>query len=85
MGHLVTVAACQLNQWALDWEENTDRIIKSIVEAKKLGAKLRVGPELEITGYDCLDTFLESDTFLHSFEMLARILSNQECYGILLE
>ena len=85
MGHLVTVAACQLNQMALEWEGNTDRIIKSIIEAKKLGARLRVGPELEITGYDCEDHFLESDTYLHSFEMLARILSNQECYGIILE
>lgn len=85
MGHLVTVAACQLNQWALDWEGNIDRIIKSIIEAKSLGAKLRVGPELEITGYDCQDSFYESDTYLHSWEMLARVLSNQECYGVLLE
>jgi hypothetical protein len=25
-----------------------------------MGARLRIGPELEITGYGCLDHFLES-------------------------
>lgn len=39
-----------LNQWALDWEGNAERIIESIRQAKAAGAKLRVGPELEITG-----------------------------------
>jgi NAD+ synthase (glutamine-hydrolysing) len=51
MGHLVTVATCSLNQWALDYEGNTKRIIESIHLAKKAGARLRVGPELEICGY----------------------------------
>ncbi|KAL9098268.1 MAG: hypothetical protein Q9163_006046 [Psora crenata] len=74
MGHLITVAACSLNQWALDWVGNTNRIIESIKLAKKAGAKLRVGGELEITGYDCLDHFLENETYLFSWEMLARIL-----------
>lgn len=44
--HLVTLSTCNLNQWALDFEGNTNRIIQSIHEAKKAGAKLRVGPEL---------------------------------------
>lgn len=57
--HLVTLSTCNLNQWALDFEGNTDRIIRSIHEAKKAGSKLRVGPELEVSGYDCLDHFLE--------------------------
>ncbi|KAK0515479.1 hypothetical protein JMJ35_001513 [Cladonia borealis] len=85
MGHLTTVAACSLNQWALDWECNTNRIIESIKLAKKAGAKLRVGGELEITGYDCLDHFLENETYLLSWEMLARILDDKECYGCLLD
>jgi NAD+ synthase (glutamine-hydrolysing) len=51
MGHLVTVATCNLNQWALDFEGNTRRIIESIQKAKQAGAGLRVGPELEICGY----------------------------------
>jgi NAD+ synthase (glutamine-hydrolysing) len=38
-----------LNQWALDFEGNLARILESIKVAKEKGAKLRVGPELEIT------------------------------------
>ncbi|TGZ84253.1 glutamine-dependent NAD(+) synthetase with GAT domain-containing protein [Ascodesmis nigricans] len=85
MGHLTTIATCSLNQWALDFEGNTERIIRSIQIAKEKGAKLRVGPELEITGYGCLDHFLEGDTYLHSWEMLARILEHPDCQDILLD
>ncbi|KHO02056.1 Nitrilase/cyanide hydratase and apolipoprotein N-acyltransferase [Metarhizium album ARSEF 1941] len=55
MGRCVTVATCSLRQWALDFEGNTARIIESIRQAKAAGARLRVGPELEITGYGCND------------------------------
>ncbi|KZF19560.1 glutamine-dependent NAD(+) synthetase [Xylona heveae TC161] len=85
MGHLITVATCALNQWALDFEGNTERIIQSIQKAKAAGATLRVGPELEITGYGCLDHFLEGDTFLHSWEMLAKIIDHEDCQDILLD
>ena len=44
MGNYITVATCNLNQWALDFEGNRDRILESIKEAKRQGAKLRVGP-----------------------------------------
>jgi NAD+ synthase (glutamine-hydrolysing) len=74
-----------LNQWALDFEGNADRIIESIRKAKALGATLRVGPELEITGYGCLDHFLEGDIFLHSWEMLARIIEDADCQDILVD
>jgi NAD+ synthase (glutamine-hydrolysing) len=50
MGHLVTVATCNLNQWTLDFEGNTKRIVESIQKAKAANARLRVGPELEICG-----------------------------------
>ncbi|OJD34895.1 glutamine-dependent nad(+) synthetase [Diplodia corticola] len=85
MGHLTTLATCQLNQWALDFEGNLERILESIRQAKAAGASLRVGPELEITGYGCLDHFLESDIFLHSWEMIAKILSDKSCYDIILD
>jgi NAD+ synthase (glutamine-hydrolysing) len=48
MGRKVTIAACTLNQWALDFEGNMTRIIQSILEARELGAVYRTGPELEI-------------------------------------
>ncbi|KAJ5759768.1 hypothetical protein N7520_006924 [Penicillium odoratum] len=85
MGHLVTLATCSLNQWALDFEGNAARIIESIRQAKAAGATLRVGPELEITGYGVLDGFLEGDTFLHSWEMLARIIDHPDCQDIVVD
>jgi predicted amidohydrolase len=51
MAPLITLATCALNQWALDFEGNLQRIKKSIIKAKEAGATLRVGPELEIPGY----------------------------------
>ncbi|KAK4462904.1 hypothetical protein QBC42DRAFT_266951 [Cladorrhinum samala] len=85
MGHLVTVATCNLNQWVLDWEGNLARIIESIHLAKAAGARLRVGPELEISGYSCLDHFHEIDIFEHSLEMLRRLLLDESTHGILLD
>ncbi|KAJ9355667.1 putative glutamine dependent NAD+ synthetase [Paecilomyces variotii] len=85
MPNLVTVATCNLNQWALDFEGNTSRIIESIKKAKAAGAKLRVGPELEICGYGCLDHLLEQDLYLHCWEMLERILSDKDCSGMILD
>ncbi|KAL4913140.1 hypothetical protein BDW62DRAFT_170328 [Aspergillus aurantiobrunneus] len=85
MGRLATLATCSLNQWALDWEGNAERIIESIRQAKAAGATLRVGPELEISGYGVLDGFLEGDTFLHSWEMLARIIDHPDCQDIVVD
>ena len=52
----------------MDFTGNLERIILSIEEAKKRGAKYRLGPELEISGYGCEDHFLESDTYDHSWQ-----------------
>ncbi|KAF9005960.1 hypothetical protein BDQ17DRAFT_1352471 [Cyathus striatus] len=82
MGHLITLATCSLNQWALDFQGNYERIMKSIAIAKSRGATLRVGPELEIPGYGCQDHFLEGDTALHSWEVLAHILASDATIGI---
>ncbi|ORX52980.1 glutamine-dependent NAD(+) synthetase with GAT domain-containing protein [Piromyces finnis] len=85
MGHLITLAVAQLNQWALDFEGNCERIIESIRIAKEKGATFRVGPELEICGYGCNDHFLESDTYLHSWEVLAKIMKSEEAQNILID
>eukprot|EP00756_Hemistasia_phaeocysticola_P006332 Hpha_TRINITY_DN13778_c0_g1::TRINITY_DN13778_c0_g1_i5::g.142281::m.142281/K01950/E6.3.5.1, NADSYN1, QNS1, nadE; NAD+ synthase (glutamine-hydrolysing) len=74
----VVVATCNLDQWALDFEGNLKRIKESIRRAKAAGARLRVGPELETTGYSCEDHFLEADTVLHSWEAIADLLSDPE-------
>ena len=80
---LVTVATCNLNQWALDFEGNLERILQSCEEAKQAGATYRLGPELEICGYGCEDHFLESDTFLHSWESLEELFDRGATDGIM--
>ena len=77
------LATCNLNQWSLDFEGNTARIIESIEIARARGARYRLGPELEISGYSCEDHFLELDTLQHSWESLACILKGGHTDGIL--
>lgn len=76
MTDLVTVATCNLNQWALDFDGNYERIKKSCECAKQMGASYRLGPELEISGYGCEDHFLELDTVEHSWESLWKLLDS---------
>ncbi len=85
MGRIVTVAACSLNQWALDFTGNLERIKKSIQLAKSMGATFRVGPELEICGYGCADHYYEADLYAHSWEVLANLLSDRDLYDILID
>ncbi|KAH8997827.1 glutamine-dependent NAD synthetase with GAT domain-containing protein [Lactarius hatsudake] len=79
----IFIYCSSLNQWAMDFQGNMERIIESIALAKERGATVRVGPELEIPGYGCLDHFLEGDTVLHSWEVLANILSSDKTADIL--
>ncbi|KAG1054311.1 hypothetical protein G6F43_003672 [Rhizopus delemar] len=85
MGHLITLATCSLNQWALDFEGNLKRILESIYIAKERGAKIRVGPELEVSGYGCYDHFFEGDTYLHSWEVIAEILKSDASNDMILD
>lgn len=39
---IATLATCNLGQWAMDFKGNLDRIIRSIEEAKRKGARYRV-------------------------------------------
>ena len=70
------VATCNLNQWALDFDGNLSRIVESIKISKQKGAKYRLGPELEVSGYSCEDHFLELDTYMHCDQSLAKILGS---------
>lgn len=49
MGRTVTLAVCTLNQWAMDFDGNSSKILESVKLAKEAGATFRSGPELEIT------------------------------------
>jgi hypothetical protein len=68
---LITAATCTLNQWALDFDGNLERVYESCVQAKQKGASYRLGPELELCGYGCEDHFLEQDTFAHCWGGIA--------------
>jgi NAD+ synthase (glutamine-hydrolysing) len=85
MGHLATVASCALNQHALDWDGNVARIIESVRVAKAKGARLRTGPELEITGYGCYDHFHEPDTALFAWQSVVEVITHPDCQDILLD
>ncbi|KAJ3669271.1 hypothetical protein LUZ60_011221 [Juncus effusus] len=80
---LLKVATCNLNQWAMDFDTNLKNIKESIKRAKESGAKIRIGPELEISGYGCEDHFLEEDTEKHSWECLTDILTGDLTNDIL--
>nr|XP_018913780.1 PREDICTED: probable glutamine-dependent NAD(+) synthetase [Bemisia tabaci]XP_018913781.1 PREDICTED: probable glutamine-dependent NAD(+) synthetase [Bemisia tabaci]XP_018913782.1 PREDICTED: probable glutamine-dependent NAD(+) synthetase [Bemisia tabaci]XP_018913783.1 PREDICTED: probable glutamine-dependent NAD(+) synthetase [Bemisia tabaci] len=85
MGRKVIASVSTLNQWALDFQGNYERIVRSIHLAKQEGARLRTGPELEVSGYSCEDHFLESDTTLHSWEVVAELLRNDSCRDIIID
>jgi len=85
MGRMLTLATCSLNQHALDFIGNRKRIVESIKIAKSRGATFRCGPELEITGYGCLDHFLESDIYLHAWENFALIMQDESLHGIIID
>lgn len=76
MSSIGRMAVCSLNQFALDFEGNRNRIIRSIEEAREAGATFRLGPELEVTGYACEDHFYEQDTITHSYQVLAEIIDS---------
>uniref|UniRef100_A0A2P2JMK4 Glutamine-dependent NAD(+) synthetase n=1 Tax=Rhizophora mucronata TaxID=61149 RepID=A0A2P2JMK4_RHIMU len=80
---LLKVATCNLNQWAIDFDCNLKNIKESIAKVKQAGAVIRIGPELEITGYGCEDHFLELDTVTHAWECLKDILLGDWTDGIL--
>ncbi|GBF95639.1 glutamine-dependent NAD(+) synthetase [Raphidocelis subcapitata] len=80
---IATLATCNLNQWAMDFEGNLRRIVESIERARAAGATYRVGPELEVPGYGCEDHFLELDTVEHSWEALGELLSGGHTRGLL--
>lgn len=77
----ITVCSCNLNQWSLDFVGNKDRILKAVSDARKQGAKLLITPELSISGYDCMDEFLQLDTTRHSWEVLEDLLT--QCMDII--
>ncbi len=67
------VATCALDQWAMDFAGNLRRIVQSCEQCVRSGCRLRVGPELEASGYSCEDHFLESDTLAAAWDVVASV------------
>uniref|UniRef100_A0A7I5EBF4 Glutamine-dependent NAD(+) synthetase n=1 Tax=Haemonchus contortus TaxID=6289 RepID=A0A7I5EBF4_HAECO len=80
----VRLSVCTVNNWALDFKGNLQRILKTCEDAYKEGARLRLGPELEICGYGCADHHFEIDTEIHSWEMLKEIVGKSKNWPNLL-
>ncbi|KAF8892046.1 hypothetical protein BD779DRAFT_1610238 [Infundibulicybe gibba] len=78
MGHLITLAT-NLSHYLIYNKGNLERILASIAIAKSRGARLRVGPELEIPWWLIVTV---GDTVLHSWEVLAKLLSSEETMGL---
>ena len=85
MVHLVRVATCNLNQWALDFPLNLHNIMSSITIARQQHARFRTGPELEVAGYGCEDHFYEHDTDLHCWQSIVALLSGDWTDGLLVD
>ena len=85
MSQLIKIATCALDQWALDLDGNCERILSAIKLAKKQGAKLLITPELSIPSYGLLDHWQEQDWYQLYSEVLAKILQDEECHGIVFD
>jgi len=82
----VRAAQVSLNQTAIDFEGNKNRIIESIKKAKAMGCRFRTCQENEIPGYSCEDHFKELDTYKHCWGVVADLLRDPELTrGILIQ
>ncbi|KAK4898951.1 glutamine-dependent NAD(+) synthetase [Elasticomyces elasticus] len=79
------LATCQLNQWVLDYDNNRDRIIEAIRQAKAAKATLLLTPELCIPGYGLLDHWLENDVYAHSWDVVVEIITHTDCQDIIID
>ncbi len=64
------IAAASLNQTPLDWKGNTERILRSLAEARSKKAVLLLLPELALTGYGCEDYFFMPWLYEQAWDIL---------------
>ncbi|GMI13983.1 hypothetical protein TrVE_jg7428 [Triparma verrucosa] len=78
MSQLIKVSTCNLNQHSLSFSTNLKNLSTAIATASSSKSSYLLTPELSIPGYGCEDHFLESDTELHSWEVLATLVNSHE-------
>ena len=79
------ISHCSLNQSAMDFKANRERILESIRFARKQGCIYRAGAELEVAGYSCDDHFKEIDVYNHCWETVAAIITEKLSQGIVVD
>ena len=83
MSTILHVAACALNQTALDWAKNEAQLLECLSHAKSKGAQVICTPELSITGYGCEDAFFANETQKQSLQVLENLLPHtQGCLAL---
>lgn len=76
----ITIGVATVNQFILDFENNTFNIINAIKLASLNYFKILGFPELAICGYSCQDHFFEREVFVLSYYMLKHIVSSTQSY-----
>jgi NAD+ synthase (glutamine-hydrolysing) len=72
----VKLGLVSINTVPLDFKRNFHNIMHSIRECIAEGCSIRVGSELEVSGYGCADHFAEYDTIYHSWDVVRDILKS---------
>ncbi|SBT34110.1 glutamine-dependent NAD(+) synthetase, putative (NADSYN) [Plasmodium ovale wallikeri] len=59
MANGIGLSCCSISSFTLGYEENTEKIVESIRNCKKLNCDVRFGGELEMCGVNCKSSFKE--------------------------
>lgn len=81
----VKVGLVSVTAIPLDFKRNYRLIMQSIQECLDLGCSIRIGSELEVSGYGCDDHFAEYDTIYHSWDIIRDIIKSGITQNIVCE
>lgn len=71
---ILRIGAAPLNQTALDWAGNLQRVLDSVQTARSAGVALLLTPELCLSGYGCEDAYFYPDTIDRALASLQRVV-----------
>ena len=70
----IRISALSLNQTALDWQGNFDRISAAIESARSQGSQVVLLPEMALCGYGCEDVFLTDHLYQRCENLIEQLL-----------